>query len=318
MSRLYFNILFFTINIYAQVTLPDFTINNFNEQELSFSFEPGIKVLINAPPINQLDNNKPAGIILYALPNGNTTAWTVGKKMEQGDDWHFGIQNIGAQTRFARDKIEEYNVITVYLENDQKSWPAWKAATTGYDSVISTLVDTLLFIFREHDPFIILSGHSGGGRFIFSFLDAHDFIPPYVKRICFLDSNYGYDSTYTEKLITWLNASSENYLCVLAYNDSNVVLNGKNIVSPTGGTWYRSRKMQQDLSTEFRFTTRESEEFIYHSALRGRINITLHKNPRNEIFHTVQVEKNGFIHSLLTGTSLESDGYIYFGERAYR
>jgi hypothetical protein len=31
----------------------------------------------------------------------------------------------------------------------------------------------------------------------------------------------------------------------------------------------------------------------------------------------VQVEKNGFIESLLSGTPLEQRGYRYFGRRAY-
>ena len=41
------------------------------------------------------------------------------------------------------------------------------------------------------------------------------------------------------------------------------------------------------------------------------------ENPGREIFHTVQVEKNGFIQSLLSGTAYEGLGYTYFGERAY-
>jgi len=35
-------------------------------------------------------------IILYALPNGNTTEHTMGKKKVEGDDWHFDIQHIKA------------------------------------------------------------------------------------------------------------------------------------------------------------------------------------------------------------------------------
>jgi len=182
---------------------------------------------------------------------------------------------------------------------------------------VQKLTDTVCSFFRKYETFVVLSGHSGGGRFIFSFIDANEKIPSYVKRICFLDSNYGYDSSYTPKFSEWLKSSEENFLCVLAYNDSSVVLNGKNIVSPTGGTWYRSRKFKEDLSREFAFTTSEDDSLISHTALDGRIKIILRKNPGGEIFHTVQVEKNGFIHSLLTGTRYENCGYKYFGEKVY-
>jgi hypothetical protein len=35
------------------------------------------------------------------------------------------------------------------------------------------------------------------------------------------------------------------------------------------------------------------------------------------ILHTVQVELNGFIEGMLSGTNMESKGYTYYGERAY-
>ena len=43
----------------------------------------------------------------------------------------------------------------------------------------------------------------------------------------------------------------------------------------------------------------------------------LKENPDRKIFHTVQVERNGFIHSILSGTADEGKGYEYFGPRAY-
>jgi hypothetical protein len=43
----------------------------------------------------------------------------------------------------------------------------------------------------------------------------------------------------------------------------------------------------------------------------------LKENPEHKILHTVQVERNGFIHSQLTGTPAEARGYTYLGERAY-
>ena len=43
----------------------------------------------------------------------------------------------------------------------------------------------------------------------------------------------------------------------------------------------------------------------------------LNENPDKAILHTKQVEFNGFIHAMLTGTALENRGYTYFGPRAY-
>ena len=36
-----------------------------------------------------------------------------------------------------------------------------------------------------------------------------------------------------------------------------------------------------------------------------------------EVLHTVQVERNGFIHCMVAGTAEESKGYDYYGPRAY-
>ena len=41
-------------------------------------------------------------LILFALPNGNTTEHTMGKQMQAGDDWHFDIQHIKVPTDFLR------------------------------------------------------------------------------------------------------------------------------------------------------------------------------------------------------------------------
>ena len=81
-------------------------------------------------------SDRPVGLVLYALPNGNTIEQTAGKKMAPGDDWHFDIQHIAAQTRFLRERIEGYNLVVAYLEADQKSWPAWKKAHPDHAGVL--------------------------------------------------------------------------------------------------------------------------------------------------------------------------------------
>gem|GEM_PF-64659 len=289
----------------------------FNEQICTFNYDPEIRVFISAPPPELFDSNKPTKIALFALPNGNTIEQTIGKLLNPGDDWHYDIQHIGAQTRFLRNQSDENNLVTVYLETTQKSWPAWKAKYPSNPAIINTLVNYLTNIFSDYNPFIVLTGHSGGGSFTFGFLDSQTEVPNSIERISFLDSNYGYDDSYGPKLLNWLNASSSHYLSVIAYNDSVALYNGQPVVSPTGGTWYRSRMMKNYLDDYFQFTVEENDVFIKYTALNGRIKFLLKQNPDRVILHTVQVELNGFIQGMVSGTDNENVGYEYYGPRAY-
>jgi len=298
--------------------LPGFhTSPYFGEQILNIDVEPDISIQINAPSSERFMVSKPVGLVLYALPNGNTLEHTVGKVMHEGDDWHYNIQHIGAQTRFLRQQVQDYNLVTVYLGTSQKSWPAWKAQHPDYAAIVQTTVDSLLVRFEAYHPFLVLSGHSGGGRFILSYLDGFEDIPARVRRISFLDSNYGYEPHYGDQISRWLKGSPDRVLTVLAYNDSVALYNGRTFVSPTGGTWYRSKMMQRDLARSFEFVLQEDDEFIRYQALEGRIGILLKKNPLKKIFHTVQVERNGFIHSMLAGSKLANNSYEYYGARVY-
>ena len=114
-----------------------------------------------------------------------------------------------------------------------------------------------------------------------------------------------------------MTTSTSHYLCVLAYNDAVALLNGKPFVSAADGTWGKSHEMQRDLAQDFQFTTRTNAEFQTFSALDGRVQFILKENPERQIFHTVQVERNGFIHCIVSGTTNEAKGYEYFGPRAY-
>src|SRR5262245_58273991 len=203
--------------------LKDFSITgSFNEQELWIKNGlDSLTININAP----LHFNKKGKtfLVLFALPNGNSIEWTKGKKMKPGDDWHFDIQHIAAQTRFVRNLDKKNNYIVAYLMADQKSWPYWKRTTQNSKIKIKKLVDSLTGIFAEYDPKIILNGHSGGGSFIFGYLDVVEKIPGNIERISFLDSDYGYeDSLHTKKIVDWLQ-NKNHHLFVLAYNDSIVI-----------------------------------------------------------------------------------------------
>jgi len=291
----------------------------FGERILTLRFDPEISVHINAPSEKIFDPNKKSLLILYALPNGNSIEWTIGKKIKPEDDWHYDIQHIGAQTRFLREHYKDANIIVAYLMTDDKSWPKWRRETANSQLVILSLVDSLASMFQSFDTKIVLSGHSGGGSFIFGYLNSVEKIPSNVERITFLDSNYGYEDSFKhgERMTEWLNESNEHYLSVIAYDDREVKINGKNIVSPTGGTYYRSKLMKAKLEKDYEFTDNSDTSFTRYTALNGRVQFQLKENPNVEIFHTVLVERNGFIQSIISGTEYEEKNYKFWGEICY-
>jgi len=223
----------------------------FDEQEITITDQwKDVIININAP--SQLNSSGKTYLVFFALPNGNSIEWTKGKKMKEGDDWHFNIQHIAAQTRYVRHLDKKNNYIVAYVMAAKKSWPAWKGSTPDSIFIIKNIVDNISDLFKNHQPEIVLNGHSGGGSFIFGYLDAVEKIPADVRRIAFLDSDYGYEETkHTNKLVNWLMDNKANKLLVLAYNDSFVIYNGKPLVSPRGGRWYSSRLLKRKLSILF-------------------------------------------------------------------
>ncbi len=299
--------------------LPGFRASGlFDEQQIIIENQAlGTRILINAPMIGFGKDDRVL-LVLYALPNGNTIEQTSGKKLREGDDWHFDIQHIAAQTRFLRRVVTDRTLVVAYLENSRKSWPAWSTGTPGYAEEVKRMADGISALFAPWDPELALNGHSGGGRFIFSYLDAVDRIPDSVVRIAFLDSNYGWENdSYGPKVVSWLASGKKRHLCTMAYNDSVVIYNGKPLVSPTGGTWYRSSIMRDYLSQSFWLKKHERDSLTWFASADRRIEFIFKPNPEGKIFHTQQVEYNGFIHSMLSGTRHEQKGYRYFGSRAY-
>lgn len=274
---------------------------------------------INLPDtITALSAKKRTLLIFFALPNGNSIEWTKGKRTQPGDDWHYDIQHIAAQTRYLRSVMNDVNIVVAYMANELKSWPAWKRQLPNGPAEIKRIVDSVTGMFSRLKPELMLNSHSGGGSFIFGYLDAVDRIPSNITRIGFIDSDYGYeDSLHASKLMYWLR-SKNHFLNVLAYNDSVVIYNGKPLVSPTGGTWYRTKMMQHKLAESFPFQITSDTSLIHYTALSNRIDIHLKINDEGKIFHTEQVARNGFIHTVLSGTKYqEKAGYTYWGDRVY-
>ena len=317
------SILLFLFSLHFQFSsaqlLPGFKASGaFDEQQMLIENAPAnTRILINAP-LEGFGNEQQLQLIFYALPNGNTIEQTFGKEVKDGDDWHYNIQHIGAQTRFLREVLKDQTIVVVYLEAGQLSWPLWKKENPHYLQDTKWIVEEITAMFSPWDPQIVLNGHSGGGRFIFSYLEAETRIPERVKRIVFLDSNYGYeDSIHGPRLVEWLNSGTDKFLCTLAYNDSVVIYNGKPLVSPTGGTWCRSRRMKDHLAGFFPLSEEVTDSLLWYTSSDNRIEIILKTNPERKIYHTLQVELNGFIHSILSGTEHEQKDYKYFGKSAY-
>ena len=75
--------------------------------------------------------------------------------------------------------------------------------------------------------------------------------------------------------------------------------------------------MLKDLAGEFQFQSKTNAQFETQNALDGRIQFLFKPNPERKIYHTIQVELNGFIQAMLSGTPWEGKGYEYFGTRCY-
>ena len=291
-------------------------VSPFHERTETFHWEPGVRVVINSPA---LDTNLPVRLVLYALPNGNSIEQTVGRKIGPGEDWHFDIQHIGAQTRWLRREVPSVNWVVAYLECAEKSWPAWRRKNDPDKNLIPMFVQRLRDRWPGQHLEIVLTGHSGGGSFTFGYLDGVDAIATDVVRIAFLDSNYGYDQAqgHDRKLTEWIRSSESNYLCVLAYHDSVALLDGRTFVSESGGTWGRSHAMLTDWARMFSWQRETVNGLEQVTALNRRVEFLLKENPEKAVLHTRQVEWNGFIQAMVSGTTLEGKGYHYLGARAY-
>ncbi len=284
-------------------TIPGFTITGqFHEQVRVLTFDPGVTATMVAPPASDFHPQQPTTLILYALPNGNTTAQTIGHALAPNDDWHFDIQHIGAQMRLLRAANPNRNLVIAYLETTQKSWPAWRAANANNAALVANIVTSLRAAVLQNPnspPDVFLTGHSGGGGFLFSFINAAEAIPAYVTRIAFLDSNYdfGDDPGHDTKLIAWFHANPDNRLFVIAYDDRNIMLDGKKVVSDTGGTYRATYRIVEAFKKDWPLTEGAAGSYITFTA--PQVEMFINKNPANKILHTMLVgEFNGFIRAM--------------------
>lgn len=278
----------------------------------------GVRVVTVYPA--GFDSKKPTDLLIYGCPNGNSIEQTLGCRLEPGMDWHFDIQHIAAQTRYLQKLDASRNLVLAVIEADVKSFPAWRKARPDNGKIIRNMVEQIAAAVLGDAKKITLAGHSGGGSFIFGFLNGGEAIPDNITRIIWLDANYAYDDAenHGDKLLAWLAGSPSRHLIVFAYNDRVATLNGKPFVSETGGTFYRSKKMLERFGKDLKITQSPRGEFEEYVALNGQIRFLLHPNPEKKILHTVLVERNGVIEAMTMGTPLQDQWRGQFwGPRIY-
>ncbi len=289
------------------------------EQVKEWQDGDGVRVVVNAPVA--MDDAKGTLLVIYALPNGNTIEQTWGAKLRPGMDWHFDIQHIAAQTRKLRSVDAGENVVVALVEAPGKSWPAYRAKfKEDHPGRVKKIVEGIEESVPGKNVRVAIVAHSGGGGFISSFINSGEAIPANVARIVYLDANYSYsdEERHGEKLLAWLRGDATRHLVVVAYDDREVTLNGKKIVSDTGGTWRASERMMERIGKEETFTTGEHGGFEEHSAMKGQVEVFLRPNPEKKILHTVMIgEMNAYLEGLPVGTAMAKKWGNFGGPRAY-
>ena len=304
-------------------TWPGFRAGPFDEQVRDMRFEApesAVRWRILAPGVDRIDPDKPSRVVFFATPNGNTVEQTLGCRMVDGLDWHYDIQHIAAQHRMYQALNNRENLVLVCLQAEVKSWPRWRSQHENNAELIRQIVDEILGAIPLDDPTVTLASHSGGGSFMFGFINGSEQIPGWVDRFIYLDSNYGYDDEdkHGDKFIHWLAGDAGRRLVVVAYDDREITYKGKKVVSDTGGTFRATHRMIDRFKQAGDIVEDKIGEFDAYHALDGRALLLTHPNPDNIILHTRMVgDMNGHLFAMAYNTP-EQDGFDRIGNpRAY-
>lgn len=289
----------------------------FNEQVRWSKLPSGVRVFVNVPaPANQQASRRL--LVIYATPNGNTIEQTLGCAATKDVDWRFDIQHVAAQVRAFREIAADQTVILAVVQAPRLSWPTFRRDQPRADTIIQELVESLGKEYAADR--VVLTCHSGGGSFVFGYLNAVESLPPSLERIVFLDANYSYSDNeqHGDKLLKWLQSDAARRLVVIAYDDREITLNGKKVVGPEGGTFRASQRMLTRFGADIELTEQKHGPFRRSSGLNRQIEFFVHPNPDNKILHTALVgEMNGLLQGLTLGTSLEDKWGTLGGPRAY-
>jgi len=316
---LFFCLYLLALSTGCQTSTPHYEASpNFSERTLTLQqFDTRIQIIL--PAADQWKSDRPTRLIIYALPNGNSIEWTVGCVRTPGLDWHYDIQHIGAQTRRLREVNNRENIVIAYLEADKKSWPAWRASHPKANEDIRELIEFVTTQIPGMVDGVTLSGHSGGGSLVSGFIEGGDSIPAIIDRIVYLDANYSYDDDkHAGKLLKWLDDSKLNRFIILCYDDRNIELNGKKVVSDTGGTFRATHRFLDRFSRDMKFDAGILSDFETQVARNGQVRALIHPNPQNKILHTTMVgEMSGFLYSMCVETPEEKKWGELQGEKTW-
>jgi hypothetical protein len=296
--------------------LPGFAESTqFQEQERWTRLDSGIRLYVNAPRELARDNRT---LLVYATPNGCTIEQTLGCAPREGLHWKFDIQHVAAQVRRLRGVDPASNLVLAVVQPPRLAWPAYRQAEKNADVIIREIVASLA---RDTGATrIVLAAHSGGGSFLFGYINAADTIPDEIERFVFLDANYSYanDQRHGDKFLDWLKRSANHRLVFIVYDDRKITLNGKLVVGATGGTYRATERMLDRFRKDVEVAEQKVDAFDHFSALAGQIEIFIHPNPENKILHTALVgEMNGVLQGLTLGTANETKWGKFGGPPAY-
>jgi hypothetical protein len=148
-----------------------------SEHAVLETFDPLGRLLVNSPAA--ADTSATAvRMLVYALPNGNTIEQTLGCKMAPGLDWHYDIQHVGAQVRMLRELNPDERLVLVCAEADGLSWPTWRKSRNDGNTLIGRFLHDWRSRYGGAEAKVTLTGHSGGGSFIFGMIQARSTISP--------------------------------------------------------------------------------------------------------------------------------------------
>lgn len=292
----------------------------FSERVAEVRLESGVRLVYVLP--NALRPGRRLRLVFYTIPNGNSCEQTLGAAKDGVLDWRFDIQHVGAQIRRLRALRPDENIALVIAEADGYSWPAWrqKQGAEAPRQALACLAYARASLGRTPDV-IDLAAHSGGGSFLWCILESPGGIPHDIERITFLDANYSFsdEAGHTQEFQRWLAGDPARRLTVLSYDDREVMLDGKPIVSPTGGTYRATERMAGALKARGRSLEESHVEGRRRWVdERGAVMFEVTDNPDRKILHTVLVgEWNGLLHGETVGGPQAASWGRYGPPRAY-
>ncbi len=292
-------------NCIAQpISAPFQALAKFNEQVHWRHESNGVRALILAP--NQWMRDRRC-LVIYATPNGNSIEQSLGCNKPTSVDWRFDIQHVAAQIRWLRNQDTSMDYILAVVQSPQLSWPEFRRTKADANRWIMNFVESIRNEVSATD--VVLACHSGGGSFLWGWMNAHEELPNFVNRMVFLDANYSFSTEdgHDRKLLPWLTRTKDNALIVIAYDDREIELDGKKVVGKDGGTYRATQRMQQIFSLQIPFSETQEGDFCNWLGMQGRIQFRVHQNPKNQILHTALV---GEMNGLAFGLAVEKNGVV--------